>query len=68
MKTTATAPDMGTSAARTQGRKASAEPVKLLKWIGSTTFIVNVHFSNTSTETLEDKIRRLIQREVENAA
>lgn len=68
MKTTATAPDMGTSAAGTLDHKVEAEPIKLLKRIGSTTFIVNVHFSNTSTEPLEDKIHRLIQREVEHAA
>ena len=39
MKTTATAPDMGTSAAGTLDHKVEAEPIKLLKRIGSTTFI-----------------------------
>jgi hypothetical protein len=45
-----------------------AEPVKLLKRIGSTTFVVNVHFSNTSKETMEDKLLRLIEQEVDKSA
>lgn len=53
------------SAARTPNE---AEPVKLLKRIGSTTYEVSVHFSNTSSETLEDKILRLIEREVTKSA
>jgi hypothetical protein len=40
------------------------EPVKLLRRIGSTTIEVTVHFSNTSKETLEDKLLRMIEREV----
>jgi hypothetical protein len=54
-----------TSAARTP---IEAEPVKLQKRIGSTTYVVSVRFSATSTETLEDKILRLIEREVRNNA
>ena len=54
-----------TSAARTP---IEAEPVKLQKRIGSTTFVVSVRFSATSTETLGDKILRLIEREVRNNA
>lgn len=50
-------------AATTQGN-AHAESVKLLERIGSTTFEVTVHFSKTSNETIEDKILRLIEREV----
>jgi hypothetical protein len=38
----------------------------LQKRIGSTTFVVSVRFSATSTETLEDKILRLIEREARN--
>ena len=70
------------SAARTQGEKAHAEPinhptkpagfagtpVNLTKRIGSTTYVVAVHFSQTSKETLEDKLLRLMEREVEDAA
>jgi len=61
-----------TSAATTRGSKPYAEPVKLLKRIGSTTYRVDVHFSNSDysgtdkkseSESLEDKILRLICRE-----
>jgi len=41
---------------------------ELRKRIGSTNFIVNVHFSNTSTETLKDKVHRLIESEVAKSA
>jgi hypothetical protein len=40
------------------------EPVKLLSRIGSVTFVTNVRFNNNATETLEDKILRLIESEV----
>ncbi|MCL2199928.1 MAG: transposon-encoded TnpW family protein [Defluviitaleaceae bacterium] len=55
------------SAARTQG-KPHAEPINMQKRIGSTTFKVSVHFSTTSQETVEDKVLRLIKREVSNIA
>ena len=45
-----------------------AEPVKLLKRIGSTTYTVNVHFSETCTESIDDKLLRLIMREVDEIA
>jgi len=48
-------------------KRESVEPVTLRKRIGATTYIVTVHFSKTSKETLEDKILRLIEREVCNA-
>ena len=44
------------------------EPLKLLKRVGSTTYMVNVHFSDKSTETMEDKILRLIESEVRQSA
>lgn len=31
--------------------------------IGKTTYVVRVHFSETSKETMEDKIRRLLREE-----
>ena len=62
MTTTAIAPDMGASAASTS--RNGSEPVKLRERIGSTTYEVTVHFSNTSAETMEDKLLRLIEREV----
>ena len=47
---------------------ADKQPVTLLKRIGSTTMEVTVHFSNIETETLEDKLLRLMEREVRNSA
>ena len=38
------------------------------KRIGSTVYIVNVYFSQTSHETAEDKLLRLLKREVEHSA
>jgi len=53
------------SVARTQGDTiAHAESLKLTKRIGSTTFTVSVHFSQTSKETVEDKLLRLMERDV----
>ena len=46
----------------------SAEQINLRKRIGSTTFEVAVHFSGTSQETLEDKLLRIIEREVSKTA
>ena len=40
-----------------------AKPQTLRKRIGSTVYEVSVHFSETNTETIEDKILRLIERE-----
>lgn len=34
--------------------------------IGGTTYIVGVHFSKTSKETLADKVKRLMVEEVKN--
>ncbi|MDR3185518.1 MAG: transposon-encoded TnpW family protein [Christensenellaceae bacterium] len=45
-----------------------AEPRKLLKRIGSTTYTVTIRFSETATETPEEKILRLIEREVGKSA
>ena len=36
----------------------------LVKKIGRTAYEVSFHFSKTSTETMEDKIKRLIKREM----
>ena len=33
--------------------------------IGNTTYVVGVHFSKTSKETIDDKIERLIIRDLE---
>ena len=42
------------------------KPLRLTKRIGQTTYKVNVHFSETSKETMSDKIVRLIQSEAAN--
>ena len=38
----------------------------LVKKIGRTTYVVSVHFSKTSTETMSDKIKRMIKREIQS--
>jgi len=40
------------------------EPLTMQKRVGSTTYVVSVRFSQTSRETMQDKILRLIEREV----
>ena len=37
----------------------------MVKKIGKTTYKVHVHFSNTSTETLSDKIKRMLKNEIQ---
>ena len=44
------------------------QPHTYRKRVGSTVYIVTVHYSDTSQETAEDKLKRLISREVENSA
>lgn len=61
--TTTTAIKSTAKTARTE-----REPLKLLKRIGSTTYVVSVRFSATSTETSGDKILRLIESEVRHSA
>lgn len=56
------------SAVMTHGGNAHAEPVNLSKRIGSTTYQVAVHFSQSSKTTLEDKLIRIIEREVDRIA
>jgi len=48
--------------------QTGAEPPQFRKRIGSTDYIVSVHFSRTSKETLEDKIHRLIESEARRSA
>lgn len=38
-------------------------PVVITKRIGPTTYKVSVHFSNSSKETIDDKLLRLIERD-----
>ena len=43
----------------------AAERPALVKKIGKTTYKVRVHFSTTSTETMSDKIKRMLRNEVQ---
>ena len=49
-------------------KREVAEPVTLLKRIGSTTVEITVHFSDKDNESLEDKLLRLMEREVNKSA
>ena len=46
--------------------KAPQEPCRFEKRLGSTLYLVNIHFSETSKETIDDKILRLIKSEARN--
>ena len=48
--------------------RKESEPQYLLKRIGSTTYKVSIHFSQTSKETMADIVRRVLEREVDHAA
>jgi hypothetical protein len=67
MATTTIVAEKAASAAKTVC-SAEREPLMLKKRIGSTDFIINVRFSQTSAETLEDKILRLIESEMRKSA
>ena len=40
-------------------------PPALVKKIGRTTYIVQIHFSKTSTDTMSDKIKRMLKSEIQ---
>jgi hypothetical protein len=65
---TETTAEKRVSAGAVTTSRTGSEPVRLLKQIGSTTFVVSVRFSSESAETLEDKLLRLIGREVDTIA
>ena len=45
--------------------RAPENPPAMVKKIGKTTYKVHVHFSNTSTETMSDKIKRMLKNEIQ---
>ena len=47
----------------TQTRVPEQAPA-LVKKIGKTTYVVRIHFSDTCTETMSDKIKRMLRTEV----
>ena len=46
--------------------KQELDSPALIKKIGKTPYRVRVHFSDTSTETMSDKIKRMLKNEVSN--
>ena len=57
-----------TAVAGTRGNLVNAEPIKLQKRIGSIVYEVLIHFDPDATETLDDKIARLMRRDMEAAS
>lgn len=55
-------PNMTSNAAQ---REAPEEVPVLIRKIGKTTYKVRIHFSNTSTETMSDKIKRMLKNEIQ---
>jgi len=56
------------NAVNPQGEKPKATSANFTKRIGSTTYTVSVYQSQTSKETIEDKLMRLIESEVRRSA
>jgi hypothetical protein len=56
-----------TNATTTRG-DIPAEPPTILKRIGSTTFVVAVHYSRRDGEPAQEIMKRLIQQEVDKIA
>ena len=50
---------------QTEPQEAEQTVPTMRKTIGGTTYIVKAHFSKTSKDTMEDKICRLIRRDIE---
>lgn len=48
----------------TSGQSEQNAPA-LVRKIGKTTYKVRVHFSTTSTETMSDKIKRMLKNEIQ---
>ena len=51
--------------ANTIPARAPEDAPALVKKIGKTTYKVRVHFSTTSTETMSDKIKRMLKNEMQ---
>ena len=54
--------------ADTTTTRAPEDAPALVKKLGKTTYKVHVHFSDTSTETMSDKIKRLILNDSEKSS
>ena len=51
---------------QTEPQEAGQTVPTMRKTIGGTTYIVTAHFSETSKETMSDKICRMIKRDIES--
>ena len=51
--------------ADTTPARAPENTPAMIKKIGKTTYKVHVHFSSTSTETMSDKIKRVLKNEIQ---
>ena len=49
----------------TEQKTANTACPAVRKKIGNITYIVKVHFSDTATETMNDKIKRMIRNEIQ---
>ena len=47
---------------------AEHTPATMVRKIGKTTYKVCIHFSQTSKETMEDRLLRLIKNDIRNGA
>lgn len=54
-----------TSTAAADTTTQEARQPALVKKIGKTTYKVTIHFSTTSTETMSDKIKRMLKNEIQ---
>ena len=52
-----------TKTAKTASLMSECEPIMLRRRIGSTEYVIKVMYSKTATETLEDKLTRLIEND-----
>ena len=50
----------------TETKQTEERKPHLVKTIGKTTYLVTCHFSETSKETLQDKIKRMIMRDIQS--
>lgn len=46
--------------------EAAQEAGRLLMKSGNKTFVIGLHFSETSKDTLQDKVKKLIKKDVED--
>lgn len=51
---------------KTEGQAAEQENAGLIMKSGGTTFLIGLHFSETSKDTLADKVKKLAKKDVED--